>query len=74
MGAAAEVWSSAPERDVRVGGARDVESVGVVEHCLGSVRGVVEEHDLVAGTDRMPGDLGFGEGCSSKVDDLGLPH
>ena len=56
--AEAEVRSARAERDVVVGFAGEVESIGLVERALVAVGRRIHEHDPVAGRDRLAGDLG----------------
>ena len=65
--AAAVSEAGAAECDVRVGGAADVERVGVGEHGLVAVGRDVPEHDLVAGGDLLVAQDHVGRGLASEV-------
>ena len=57
VGAEAEVRATGPERDVRIGLARDVQLVRAVKDAFIPVGRGVPEQDLLAGRDRLTTDL-----------------
>src|SRR5262245_43081054 len=68
-----EMGTAAPERDVRVRGALDVEPERIVEHVFVAIRRDVVEGDLVAVFDRLTAEFEVSRGVAAEVHDRCRP-